>query len=183
MKIGITVISMVLMVRGCCCAVNNNNTNPVTSSVVLRALNASLRMTNSSLRASSSSSNSTSNSDNDENPLQNVIQCFRADSLFKCFNDRVGLLIRVWREALLNSVRRNGDEPLTVNQGFEYTLRDLGKAVYYGFTSFFYNKDDDEARSGPDDPSDKSDTALGRILHIYLDSKSSSRTRGLLRSK
>lgn len=163
MKIGITVISMVLMVRGCCCAVNN--TNPL----VQRAYNASFRTTNSSLRASSSSSNNSTSNESEENPLKNVIQCFKADSLFKCFNDRVGLLIRVWREALINSVRRNGDEPLTVNQGFAYTLRDISKAIYYAFTSFFYSKDDDEARSAPDDPTQKSDTALGRITYaIFL---------------
>ncbi len=139
MKILITVISVVLMVRGCCCVANN------TSTVVVRA----------------SSSNSTSE---DENPLRNVINCLKEDSLFKCFNDRVGLLIRVWRQALLNSVRRNGDQPLQVNQGFETLIKDIGKAVYYGFTSFFYGNftDDDEARSSDDSSTDPTDTNLGK---------------------
>lgn len=115
---------MVLVFRGCYCAVNNNNT------VIIRA-----------------TTNTTS--DSDENPVRNVIQCFRADSLFKCFNERVGLLIKIWKEALLNSVRRNGDDPIVVNHSFEGVIRDLGNAVYYGFTNFFYTNtsaDVEEAR-------------------------------------
>ncbi|XP_065217472.1 uncharacterized protein LOC135843487 [Planococcus citri] len=133
MRIEITLISMVLVFRGCYCAVNNNNT------VIVRA---------SSSNTNTTSANSTT-SNSEENPLRNVIKCFKADSLFKCFRERIGLLVNVWQEALINSVRRNnGDEPLVVNHSFEGVIRELGNAVYYGFTSFFYNNASDleEAR-------------------------------------
>lgn len=138
MKIEITLISMVLVFRGCYCAVNNNNT------VIVRA-----------------TSNTNTTSDSDENPVRNVIQCFKADSLFKCFNERVGVLIKVWREALINSVRRNGDEPLVVNHSFEGVIRDLGNAVYYGFTNFFYTNtsfDAEDARLLSEDTNNSDQT-------------------------
>lgn len=148
MKIVITVISMMLMFRGCYCVLNNHN--------------------NTLVRKATSNSTSEEN----ENPLKNFINCFKEDSLFKCFNDRVGILIRVWREALLNSVRRNADQPLQVNQGIEYMIKDLGKAVYNGFTNFFYGNfstDDDEGRSDSDlTSSDSSDSALGKIFFVFV---------------
>lgn len=149
MKIFLTLISMVLVFRGCYCAVNNDNT------VIVRA-------------SSSSNTTSANSTSSDENPLRNVIKCFKADSLFKCFNERVGLLINVWKEALLNSVRRNGDEPLVVNHSFEGVIRDLGNAVYYGFTSFFYSNtsgDLEEARLLSEETNSSDQTKdLGTVL-------------------
>lgn len=145
MKFEITALSIMLMVRVCYCSVHNNNT-----------------VTSTTIRAS----NSSKPAEQSDNPLKNMIGCLRDDSVFKCFNDRVGVLIKVWREALLNSVRRNGDQPLQVNQGLEKMIRDFGKAVYYGVSSFFSSfslDDDDEGRANAEDtnPTDKSGTALG----------------------
>lgn len=166
MKISIAVLSLVLVLHSALCVSNTGTNNSTQAGHMARA-------TQNNTSTNNNASNSGNNSEEDEeneNPLRNMIDCLRADALFKCVNERVGVLIRVWREALLNSVRRNGDQPLpvAVGQGLDNVIKDFGKAIYQGFASFFYGNygaDDDEARANSEsgDPtSSPTQSALGK---------------------